>query len=160
MDEHSRRFNVIAFVVIAAVLALFSYTAVSSGHPWAITCYQCRACNLNCPLGYDVASYLTAATTDNPDLYMTAKNLQITLGEALKTDPKMTVEVNGSVMTSLEAAKTYSNDTVVNVMRLRAKDAAKFDPVEGACERSCPINLPITDVIRDLKKNGGFSGQT
>jgi L-lactate utilization protein LutB len=157
MTDKNKRFNAIAFVLIASVLALFSYTALSSGHPWALTCYQCRACNLNCPLGYDVASFVTAAATGNPNLYMTAGNLQLTLKEAYETDPEMVVEIKGDMMTSREAIERYPDKTVVEVRKLRAKDAAKYDPLEGACEPLCPIKLPITDIIRDLKDDGEFN---
>ncbi|MFH1402691.1 MAG: hypothetical protein ABIH11_00295 [Candidatus Altiarchaeota archaeon] len=155
--DSNRRFNVVAFLVIAGILALYSYTAFASGHPWALTCYQCRACNLNCPLGYDVASYMTAAVTNNPDLYMTASNLQLTVREAYDTDSGMTIEYNGERMTAGEAVKKIPGKTVVEVRELKAKDAARFDPLEGACEKNIPLNLPITDVIRDLKDDGEFN---
>ncbi|MBD3388001.1 MAG: hypothetical protein GF416_03035 [Candidatus Altiarchaeales archaeon] len=157
MEEGNRRFNVVAFFVIAAILALFAYTAYSSGHPWSLTCYQCRACNLNCPLGYDVAKFVVAAAVDDPDIYMSARNLQLRLDEAYSTDPDMTVEVDGERMTAGEAIERFGEGLVVEVRMLRVKDAAKYDPLEGACERSCPIELPITDTIRDLKEDGVFN---
>lgn len=156
MEPKYRRFNVALFLLATLVLGSIVINSFTSGHLWALTCYQCKACNLKCPLGYDVSIYLAAAVTNNPDLYMSASNLQLTLEEAYMTDPEMIVEVDNKKMTSGDAYKKYSNDTRVWVRKLKAKDAAKFDPLEGACDPMCPVVLPITSVIRDLKEDGKF----
>jgi len=156
MEPKYRSFNVALYLLATMVLGSIVISAFTSGHPWALTCYQCKACNLNCPLGYDVSMYVAAAATDNPDLYMSASNLQLTLEEAYRTDPEMIVEVDDKTMTAEEAYMEYSNDTVVWARKLRVKDAAKFDPLCGACEPMCPVKLPITNAIRDLKENGRF----
>jgi len=141
------------------ILGALVFTGFMSGHPWALTCYQCKACNLNCPLGYDVSMYVAAAATNNPDLYMSAKNLQLTVEEAYETDRDMLVEVDGEQMTAEEAYKIFKPDRVIWARKLRVKDAAKFDPVDGFCDSMCPISLPITDAIRDLKSDGKFNGR-
>jgi len=158
MEPEYRRFNVALFLLATLILGSIVINAFTSRHPWALTCYQCKACSLKCPLGYDVSVYVAAAATDNPDLYMSASNLQLTLEEAYRTDPNMVVEVYGDnkKMTSGEAYTRYSNDTIVWARKLRVKDAAKFDPLCGACDSMCPINLPITNIIRDLKEDGKF----
>lgn len=107
-------------------------------------------------MGYDVSMYVTAALTNNPDLYMNAKNLQLPLKVAYETDPNMLVEIDGKLLTAKEAYNKYNSSTVVWVRRLRVKDAAKFDPLDGNCETLCPINLKITNIIRDLKDDGKF----
>jgi len=158
MEPKYRRFNVALYVLATVILASIVINAFISGHPWALTCYQCKACNLRCPLGYDVSLYVEAAATNNPDLYMSASNLQLTLGEAYETDPDMIVEIDGKKMTANDAynSNRYPNNTIVYVRRLRVKDAAKFDPLDGICDAMCPINLHITKIIRDLKEDGKF----
>lgn len=164
MEKRYRQFNVLMYVVMAVIFGSFVIFGTQSGHPWALTCYQCRACNINCPLGYDVASYVTAAATNNPDLYMRATKLQLSLEESYTTDQNMIIEIDGVRMTAKEAVeKDYAADSVVWVRMLRAKDAAKFDPLCANCESyvvenktitPCPINLPVTNVIRDLRDDG------
>lgn len=159
MEPKYRRFNVALYLLATMILGSIVINAFTSGHPWALTCYQCKACSLNCPLGYDVSVYVAAAVTDNPDLYMSASNLQLTLEEAHRTDPDMLVSKEygeDETMTAREAYNKYANDTVVWVKKLRVKDAAKFDPLDGACDPMCPVGLRVTDVIRDLKEDGVF----
>ncbi len=159
MEPKYRRFNVALYLLATMILGSIVINAFTSGHPWALTCYQCKACSLNCPLGYDVSVYVAAAVTDNPDLYMGASNLQLTLEEAHRTDPDMLVSKEygeDETMTAREAYDKYANDTVVWVKKLRVKDAAKFDPLDGACDPMCPVGLRVTDVIRDLKEDGVF----
>jgi len=156
MDKKYRQINVLTFVGIALIMGTLVITAFQSGHPWSLTCYQCRACNLKCPLGYDVARFVSAAYSNDPDLYMDAQNLQLRLDAAYETDPNMVVEIEGNTMTAEEAHKKYPGNMIVYVRKLRVKDAAKFDPLDGACETTCPIDLPITNIIRDLKEDGVF----
>jgi ferredoxin len=156
MEPKYRRFNVALYVLATVILASIVLNAFTSAHPWALTCYQCKACNLNCPLGYDVSVYVAAAATNNPNLYMSASNLQLTLEEAYITDPEMILEVGGERMTAEAAHREYENDTIVLARKLRVKDAAKFDPLDGACDSMCPVKLTITNAIRDLKEDGKF----
>ena len=144
------------YVLATLVMAAIVIESFSAGHPWALTCYQCKACNLKCPLGYDVSMYVAAAATDNPDLYMSSTKLQLILEEAYLTDPDMIVEINDERMSAGEAYDRYEPERVVWVRKLRAKDAAKFDPLDGYCDSMCPVDLPITDAIRDLKEDGKF----
>jgi len=159
MEKKLRQFNVGMFMIAALILGALVFTGFRSGHPWALTCYQCKACNLKCPLGYDVSVYVAASATNNPDLYMSAKNLQLTVKDAYETDRNMKVEMDGKMMTAEEAHKEFKPDTVVWARKLRVKDAAKFDPVDGFCNSMCPISLPITSAIRDLKSDGEFNGR-
>ena len=161
MEKKFRQFNVGLFVIAAVVLGALVFTGFQSGHPWTLTCYQCKACSLKCPLGYDVSVYVAASATNNPDLYMSAKNLQLTLKEAYETDREMIVEIDGEQMSADEAYnnKEFNQDTVVWARKLRVKDAAKFDPLCGFCDGMCPIKLPLTEVIRDLKSDGVFNGR-
>ncbi|MEA3255200.1 MAG: hypothetical protein U9Q22_05150 [Candidatus Altiarchaeota archaeon] len=160
MEPRYRRFNVALYLLATIILGSIVINAFTSGHPWALTCYQCKACNLKCPLGYDVSVYVAAAVTDNPNLYMSASNLQLTLEEAYGTDPNMQVSktymADNETMTAREAYNKYPKDTVVWVRKLRVKDAAKYDPLDGACDPMCPVGLKVTDIIRDLKDDGEF----
>lgn len=159
MEKKLRQFNVGMFMIAALILGALVFTGFQSGHPWALTCYQCKACNLKCPLGYDVSMYVAAAATNNPDLYMSAKNLQLTVEEAYETDRDMLVEVDNEEMTAGEAYTKFKPETVIWARKLRVKDAAKFDPIDGYCDSLCPISLPVTNAIRDLKSDGEFNGR-
>jgi ferredoxin len=156
MEPKYRRFNVALYLLATLILGSIVINAFYSGHLWALTCYQCKACSLKCPVGYDVSVYVAAASTDNPNLYMSASNLQLTLEEAYAADPNMIIELGNKTMTSREAYDEYSNDTTVWARKLRVKDAAKFDPLDGSCDTMCPVRLPITNAIRDLKEDGRF----
>ena len=159
MEKRLRQFNVGMFMIAALILGALVFTGFMSGHPWALTCYQCKACNLKCPLGYDVSLFVVASATNNPNLYMSATNLQLTVEEAYETDRDMLVEVDGKKMTAKEAHEELSPDMVVWARKLRVKDAAKFDPIDGYCDSLCPIGLPVTNAIRDLKSDGEFNGR-
>ena len=49
-----------------------------------------------------------------------------------------------------------SAETEIRVHKMKAKDAAKYDLLCGNCQKTCPINLPIEDIIRDLREDGSF----
>ena len=40
---------------------------------------------------------------------------------------------------------------LTDIYEMRAKDAAFYDPLCARCEPACPVALPITKYIRDVK---------
>lgn len=154
----ARYTNAITAAFLATVLVVMIVNATLARHPWAITCYNCKACNLRCPLGIDPSGYVTAALTGNPDHMMYATNIRISLDEANKVDPEMLINYQENFMTAHKAlfGLGLSAETEIRVHKMRAKDAAKYDLLCGNCQKTCPINLPIEDIIRDLREDGSF----
>jgi len=154
----ARYINAITAAFLATVLIVMIVNATLARHPWAITCYNCKACNLRCPLGLDPSGYVTAALTANPDHMMYATNIRISLDEANTVDPEMLINYKGNLMTARKAlfGLGLSAETEIRVHKMKAKDAAKYDLLCGNCQATCPINLPIEDIIRDLREDGGF----
>lgn len=154
----ARSINTVTAVFLATILMVMIANAALTRHPWAITCYNCKACNLTCPLGLDPSGYVTAALTANPDYMMYATKLRISLEEALQVDPGMIINHRGKQLSAQRALSELglSPKTEVRVYKMRAKDAAQYDLLCGNCQKTCPINLPIEEIIRDLRKNGRF----
>jgi ferredoxin len=154
----ARYINTVTAVFLATILMVMIANAALTRHPWAITCYNCKACNLKCPLGLDPSGYVTAALTANPDYMMYATKVRISLEEALQVDPGMIINHRGRLLTAQKALfeLVLPRKTEVRVYKMRAKDAAKYDLLCGNCQKTCPINLPIEEIIRDLRKNGRF----
>lgn len=76
-------------------------------------------------------------------------------------DPHLKIKVKEddeeNIMTIKEAVKkglNYSN--IIEMYEMRAKDAAYFCPMCGNCEPPCPVRLPITKYIIDLKPDGVY----
>ena len=40
---------------------------------------------------------------------------------------------------------------LTDIYEMRAKDSAFYDPLCARCEPACPIALPVTKFIRDIK---------
>jgi len=154
----ARYINTVTAVFLATILMVMIVNAALTRHPWAITCYNCKACNSECPLGLDPSGYVTVALTANPDYMMYATKVRISLEEAYQVDPGMIINHRGRLLTSQKALTEagLSPKTEVRVYKMRAKDAAKYDLLCGNCQKTCPINLPIEEIIRDLRKNGRF----
>ena len=52
----------------------------------------------------------------------------------------------------LEKLIDEGKDAVLtDVYEMRAKDSAFYDPLCARCETTCPVDLPITKFIRDIK---------
>ena len=180
MEGGWRLLNVGAFLTLGGFLAGLPLLSMSSGHPEAIWCYECRACASTCPWRFDPSGFEVAARTNNPDRRMLfqapldpdnpnnynnvvakGSEKEITLKTLIKRDPliKVKVEVNGeeSIMTVEETQRYYPDDIkLVSTYEMRAKDAAFYCPLCAKCEPPCPVGLPITEIIRDLKNNSVF----
>jgi ferredoxin len=113
VDDKKR--NVFSFLLISGFLAGNVFKALSSGHPWTLTCYECRACMVKCPKKLDPSRFVVAARTGNPEMKVP--------------------------LISKDGETIY----------LPARDAAKQCIGCKLCEKTCPISLPITNAIEDLK---------
>lgn len=154
----ARSLNTVTAVFLATILMVMIANAALTRHPWTITCYNCKACNLECPLGLDPSGYVTAALTANADYMMYATKIRMSLEEALQVDPGMIIHYQGELLSAQQARSELglSPTTEVRVYKMRAKDAARYDLLCGNCQKICPINLPVEEIIRDLRTNGRF----
>ncbi len=151
------RINVMCYLIIVCFLALSVVTSMSSGYPWAITCYNCSLCRQACPLGIDVQGIVTAAISNDPHLSITANRIRLRLGEAMQIDPEMMLQSGRSaVRAGRLLADGTPPETEFTVSMMKAKDAAGFCPLCGNCEKPCPISLPVMKIIEDLRKDGRF----
>ncbi len=72
---------------------------------------------------------------------------------------KVKMKENGdeNIMTIKESQeKGLKYGDVIEMYEMRAKDAAYFCPMCGNCEPPCPVRLPITKYIIDLKPDGVY----
>lgn len=152
------RINTVCYVAITGFLALAVWTSLSSGYPWAITCYNCVLCRQACPLGIDPYGFVTAAISNDPELYITADRIRLRLKEALDLDPDIVLKIEGLEITAAQAlARGLDHKTEVTVSKMKARDAAGYCPLCGNCRKPCPIDLPILEIIEDLKDDGQFN---
>ncbi len=173
-------FNVGAFLTLGGFLGGLSITSALSGHPSAMFCYECRRCATNCPYGWDPAGFLIAARANQPNVKMISRiNVEaynraigsreperyLTIARLAEMDPLMKIRVSlnrgddGEEIITLrakDAVGVYTDEDLLGVEEMRAKDAAFLCPLCGHCEPPCPVNLPIRIYIRDLKIDGGF----
>ena len=170
--------NVGAFLTLGGFLGSLPIMAASSGHTEAIWCYECRACASTCPWGFDPAGYYIAARTNNPDRRMLAQipikkynepnmpggrepERKITLEKLYKMDKFIKVKVKDgdeekNITINEVKERNFTDEDLIEIYEMRAKDAAFFDPVCAKCLPPCPVNLPITTPIMDLKAEGEF----
>lgn len=168
--------NVGAFLTLGGFLGSLPIMSAASGHTEAIWCYECRACASTCPWGFDPAGYYIAARTNNPDRRMLAQipvkkyneiiggrepERKITLNKLNEMDKFIKVKVlnageeeNITVKEALD--RNFTDNQLREIYEMRAKDAAYFDPLCSKCMPPCPVNLPITTPIMDLKGEGEF----
>jgi Fe-S oxidoreductase len=151
--------NIFCYLVIAAFLASAVVTSLSSGHPWAITCYNCSSCSRSCALGINPSGFTLSAIGNNPQMYLAAANIRLRLREAVERDPDMIVTIRGkdNMRAGKALADGISKDAEVMTFRMKAKDAAHYCLLCAACEKNCPVKLPIMDIIEDLRDDGKFN---
>lgn len=170
--------NVGAFLTLGGFLGSLPIMASASGRTESLFCYECRACASPCPWRFDPAGYYIAARTNNPNRRMLAqipvkkyneknmpggreKERKITLQKLYDMDKSMKVKVlNGdkeeNITVEEAVERNFTDNELIEIYEMRAKDAAFFDPLCAKCLPLCPVNLPITDVIMDLKAEGKF----
>lgn len=151
--------NVACYLAIGVFLAMTVATALESGYPWAVTCYNCMRCRRVCPLGFDPNGFVSAAIADDPHIYISATNVRLQLTEAFALDTSMLLRhVDGRVRTADQWDRLgLRRDTELTVERMQARHAARFCPLCGSCDKSCPIGLPVTKIIEDLRDDGTFN---
>lgn len=150
--------NTIGIVLIVGYLAYLGYNAFRSGYPWALVCYNCKSCNASCILGIDPQGFIEAAYANDPDIYIFATNIRMSLQKAYDMDPAMTLIAGNDIVTAREAIKKRGipPQTEIITYRMRARDAAKFCLDCGACDKACTIKLPISSIFQYLKKHNKF----
>ena len=150
--------NVIGVTLIVGYLAYLAFNAFRSGYPWALICYNCKQCNASCILGIDPQGFIASAYANDPDIYIYATNIRMTLQKAYNTDPGMTLKAGNDTITAQEALKLRNipPETEIITYRMRARDAAKICLDCGACDKACPITLPVSSIINHLKKHDSF----
>jgi len=176
-------FNVGAFLTLGGFLGGLSVSSALSGHPSAMFCYECRRCATNCPYGWDPAGFLIAARANQPKVRMISRvNVEnynktigvrepdrfLTIARLNEMDPLMKIRVrlqesNGDekviTLRAKDAVGVYTDNDLLMIEEMAAKDAAYLCPLCSHCEPPCPVNLPIRIYIRDLKINDKFGGE-
>ena len=153
MDKWIPRMNVILTLVIVALLLGPGGGAIRSGYPFSLLCYNCKACDSSCVLGIDPQGFITSSQSGDPDMYILASNIRLNAAEALARDPGMVITVKGRHITIRQAVESGAITTCDEVMsyRMRARDAAHYCVLCAACEKVCPLSLPLLWIIRDLR---------
>ena len=153
------RINAACYVIVVCFLAIPVFTSFQSGYPWALTCYNCLLCRQACPFGIDPHGFISAAMTNDPNLYISATNIRLRVGEGFDIDPQMVLKVGGIEITAakaLEHGVARTEEAVTS--KMKARDAARFCPLCGNCTKKCPIKLPLLKIIEDLRDDGKFNG--
>lgn len=147
--------NALAVGVTLAYLGWLLGDALRARQPWAITCYDCKACTARCVLGLDPQGFVSAALAGSGDVYMYATNVRLLARRALEIDPEMLVTVADRHPTAREAAAELGPDAEVVAFKMRARDAAQVCFRCGACEKGCPLRLPLLRMITQLRGHNG-----
>jgi hypothetical protein len=117
---------------------------------------------------YNIARYNRLVGSREPDREMTLDKLlerdpymKVIIGEVLERDPAtneitkvekkdpMRIE---QAKEELEKLRAEGKDAeLTDIYEMRAKDSAFYDPLCARCESACPVALPVTKFIRDVK---------
>jgi len=148
--------NTGCYLVILLYLGFIAASALASGYPWAITCYNCGLCRQSCPIGLDPHGFITAAMTNDKTILMQAVNVKLLPHEARMLDSSMPLVTKEGKRVDLENIDPAQAEDEVFVVRMQARYAAAFCILCGNCDRICPIKLPVTTIIRDLRNGKLF----
>jgi len=110
-------------------------------------------------LGIDAQGFISAVNANDPDIYILATNVRMSAKKAYDTDPGIILMLNRKKISVKDALgqSLVQPDTEVVTFKMKAKDAAKVCIDCTACEKICPLHLPLLKIIKDLKKDGKFS---
>jgi L-lactate utilization protein LutB len=117
---------------------------------------------------YNVARYNKLIGSREPDREMTIdtllerdKNMKVIIGVVKERDPitDEIIEVEKRDPMRINKAKEELDKLIAegkdaeltDIYEMRAKDAAFYDPLCARCEPVCPVDLPVTKYIRDVK---------
>jgi ferredoxin len=143
--------NTGCYLIILLYAVFVAGSAVSSGYPWAITCYNCGLCRQSCPVGLDPYGFIAAATANDLGAMMQAVNVKLLPHEAALLDKNMPlVDSAGRKVDPDKLTPEQMRDEVF-VTRMQARHAAAFCILCGNCERICPIRLPIMTIIKGYR---------
>ena len=114
-----------------------------------------KKCTSACIYGIDSSQLLLAANLNDPELYISVTNVRLSAKDALAVDENMIVTYKSHQYRLSEAIKrdVIKPDDIVLTHKLRASDAAKFCIKCRACQKICPLELPIIEVINELAAN-------
>ncbi len=148
------KFNVAIMGILAMFLIAIVANALMSRQPWVLFCYKCKACDSSCILGIDPQGFVDAALAGDPRIYIYATNVRLRLSKAADIDPDMIVVAEGRKVTARAALSELhiSPAAEVPTYQVRARDAARFCVLCGACERSCVLGLPLLRAIGQLRE--------
>ncbi len=104
---------------------------------------------------------------DNPTNYNTLyaepkrPEAYVSLSALYKRDKFMKVKVRGEesdrIITVKEAVEQgFSDEQLLETYEMRAVDAAFYCILCGNCNPPCPVKLPVTEYIMDLKEDNQF----
>ena len=116
---------------------------------------------------YNVERYNRLIGSREPERMMTIENLKkkdkymkVIIGEVKERHPNGDIkQVEKKDPLQIERAEEEldkmideGKDAVLtDIYEMRAKDSAFYDPLCARCETTCPVDLPITKFIRDVK---------
>jgi hypothetical protein len=90
---------------------------------------------------------------DDPEIYrIQANGLTLNvIGETKEYDKKNPMQARAA-KDELEKLRDEGKDVeLTDIYEMRAKDSAFYDPLCARCEPACPVALPVTKFIRDVK---------
>ncbi|MDR2818989.1 MAG: 4Fe-4S dicluster domain-containing protein [Desulfovibrio sp.] len=143
--------NIGCYLVILAYVGIVAASAVASGYPWTITCYNCGLCRQSCPIGLDPYGFIAAATANDRTTMMQAVNVKLLPHEAALLDRNMPLVNSAGQRVDINNLTPEQARDEVFVSRMQARYAASFCILCGNCERICPIKLPIMTIIKDYR---------
>ncbi|UCG70602.1 MAG: hypothetical protein JSV09_06185 [Thermoplasmata archaeon] len=90
---------------------------------------------------------------DDPEIFRIQDNgltLEVT-GEDKEYDKKNPMQATAAKKELKKLKDKGEEAELTDIYEMRAKDSAFYDPLCARCEPACPVDLPITKFIRDVK---------
>jgi len=144
--------NIGCYLAIMFYLVFITASALASGYPWAISCYNCGLCRQSCPIGLDPYGFIAAAVANDQSALVQAVNVKLLPRRARMLDASMPVVTAEGRRVDLGAVPPARSEKEIYVLRMQARYAAAYCILCGNCDRICPIKLPVTTIIKDYRK--------